>query len=94
MFLKTSAVAVVRFPPLVANLAAHPLCMEYRTMEVFCYFGHSQNEAEEARSPRKQLAKIFTGALDQFSIVRKTSVTAPPEQISWLRYRSQPLVPP
>jgi len=38
----------------------------------------SQNEAEEAMplpSPRNKPAKFFTGALYQFSTVRKTSVT-------------------
>ena len=34
MFLKTSGGAVVRLPPLVVCLAAHPFCMEYRTMAV------------------------------------------------------------
>jgi len=31
----------------------------------------SQNEADEAMTPQNKLAKIFTGALHQFSIVRK-----------------------
>jgi len=35
MFFKTSGVAIVRLPPLVVGLAAHSLCMEYRTTAVF-----------------------------------------------------------
>jgi len=56
--------------------------------------GAARMRPKKPWAPRNKLAKIFTGALDQFSTDRKTSVTAPPEQISWLRYRSQPLVPP
>jgi len=42
MFLKTSGGAIVRLPPLIVGLAAHALCMEYRTMAGYFYFGHSQ----------------------------------------------------
>jgi len=49
------------------------LCVALGSMQKFFYpiQWHSQNEAEEAMDPRNKLAKTFTGALYQFSTVRK-----------------------
>jgi len=96
--LKTSGGAVVRLPPLVVGLAKHSplhgILDNGSFVTSVTASGAARMKPKKPWSPRNQLAKIFTGALDQLSTVRKTSTTAPPEQISWLRYRLQPLVPP
>jgi len=98
MFLKTSGGAIARLPPSVVGLAAHPLCMEYRTMAVFllrsqpvaqpqwCRRGHGDSETN--------LLRFLLMLWIKFQLLERrqwltTSLPAPPEQIS-----VQPLVPP